>query len=73
MTPGLKKAIAAAGGAGGFARLLKVDRTLPYKWVKVPAERIIEIERLIGVPREELRPDLYERPAGPAPKKKRAR
>jgi DNA-binding transcriptional regulator YdaS (Cro superfamily) len=62
MTNGLKKAVAAMGGVSAFARALGVDRTAPYKWRRgVPAERVIEIESLTGVPREELRPDLYEK------------
>ncbi|MDF2975211.1 MAG: nitrate reductase delta subunit [Microvirga sp.] len=62
MTNGLKKAVAAMGGVSAFARALGVDRTAPYKWRRgVPAERVIAIERLTGVPREELRPDLYEK------------
>jgi hypothetical protein len=29
------------------------------KWKRVPAGRVIALERLTGVPREKLRPDLY--------------
>ncbi len=29
-------------------------------WKKVPAERVLEVSRLTGVPRERLRPDLYD-------------
>jgi DNA-binding transcriptional regulator YdaS (Cro superfamily) len=32
-------------------------------WTAVPAERVLEIERLTGVSRHELRPDVF----GPAP------
>lgn len=28
-------------------------------WKKVPAEQVVEVERITGLPREELRPDLY--------------
>lgn len=28
-------------------------------WVKVPAELVVEVERITGLPREQLRPDLY--------------
>lgn len=30
------------------------------QWSHVPTDRIIEIERHTGIPRQELRPDLYE-------------
>ena len=31
------------------------------KWERgrIPAERVIEVERITGIPRHELRPDLY--------------
>lgn len=31
-------------------------------WSKVPAERVVRISNLLGVPRERLRPDLYQDP-----------
>lgn len=30
-------------------------------WDRVPAERVVEVEKKTGVPREQLRPDLYRR------------
>jgi DNA-binding transcriptional regulator YdaS (Cro superfamily) len=30
------------------------------QWAKVPAERLIEIEKATGIRRQDLRPDLYE-------------
>ena len=73
MTNGLKKAVAAMGGVTAFARALGVDRTAAYKWRRgVPAERVLAIEELTGVPREELRPDLYSK-ARPAAKKRARR
>jgi DNA-binding transcriptional regulator YdaS (Cro superfamily) len=59
---GLKKAIKAAGGPVAFANALGINRQAVWAWKQIPAERIIEIERLTGVPREELRPDLYLAP-----------
>jgi DNA-binding transcriptional regulator YdaS (Cro superfamily) len=56
---GLKKAISAAGGICGLARRLGISRVAILQWQRVPAERVIEIERVTGVPREQLRPDLY--------------
>lgn len=29
---------------------------------RVPAERVLDVERVTGVPRHELRPDLYPAP-----------
>jgi DNA-binding transcriptional regulator YdaS (Cro superfamily) len=59
MNRGLKRAIEAAGGQGRLARLLGIRQQAVSQWKEVPARHIIAIENLTGVPREELRPDLY--------------
>ena len=46
-----------------LANEIGLTRAAVSAWTKVPAERIIEISRLLGVPKERLRPDLY--PADP--------
>ena len=51
---GRRKALAAA---------LNVTPGAISQWDRVPAERVIDVERLTGIPRESLRPDLYVRPA----------
>lgn len=55
----LERAIKKAGGMSAFARALKLSRAAIYRWDKIPAERVVAIERATGIPREELRPDLY--------------
>ena len=45
------------------ARALGLTRAAVVKWAEVPADRLVEIERITGIPREALRPDLYIRPA----------
>lgn len=52
----------AAEKAGGIVKLslaLGLSRGAASQWRRVPAERVIEVERLTGIPREILRPDLY--------------
>jgi DNA-binding transcriptional regulator YdaS (Cro superfamily) len=52
----------AAEKAGGIVKLslsLGLSRGAASQWKKIPAERVVEVERLTGVPREILRPDLY--------------
>lgn len=29
------------------------------QWTRVPSERVVTVERVTGIPRIELRPDLY--------------
>jgi DNA-binding transcriptional regulator YdaS (Cro superfamily) len=46
-----------------IAEGLNVRLTAVSKWHRIPAERIVEVERITGIPREELRPDLYRKKA----------
>ncbi len=48
------------GGMTQLAAKLGGARQALYQWTRIPADRVVEIERLTGVPRRELRPDLYE-------------
>jgi len=50
------------------ARELGVTRSAVAMWQRVPAERVVEVEEITGIRREDLRPDLYREhePASPA-------
>ncbi|HEV2557908.1 MAG TPA: Cro/CI family transcriptional regulator [Microvirga sp.] len=56
---GLDEAIRAAGGIGALARGLGISQPAVSHWQKIPAERVLAVEALTGVPRTVLRPDLY--------------
>jgi TorA maturation chaperone TorD len=56
---GLLQAIEAVGGVGALARLLGIAQPSVSNWQRVPAERVLSVETLTGVPRGVLRPDLY--------------
>ena len=56
---GLAKAIKNAGGIYALGRKLGISGQAVQQWRMVPANRVVAIERLTGVPRRELRPDLY--------------
>lgn len=42
-----------------LARELGLSPGAVYQWRKVPAERVLDVERITGIPRHRLRPDLY--------------
>lgn len=48
------------------ARGLGLRSSAVAVWVRVPAERVVEVERITGIPREQLRPDLYRVSDAPA-------
>ena len=58
----VKTAGKAAGSMSKLARVLGLSSAAIAQWKRIPAERIVEIERATGVRREVLRPDLYQRP-----------
>lgn len=63
---GKDKAVTAAGGVTRLAEGLEITRSAVSQWHRIPAERVLYVERLTGVPRHELRPDLYPAPEGAA-------
>ncbi len=55
----LAEAIAVAHGVCALARSLGIKHPAICKWKRVPASRVLAVEALTGVPRADLRPDLY--------------
>lgn len=53
------KAAEKAGGVVALARELGIKHTALYSWKRVPAERVLDIERITGISRHTLRPDVY--------------
>jgi DNA-binding transcriptional regulator YdaS (Cro superfamily) len=44
-----------------ITRELNLSSGAVSQWTRIPAERVLDVERITGIPREELRPDLYPR------------
>lgn len=60
----LLRAIKKAGSQAALAEKLGIRQTAVSNWLvreHLPVEQAIEIERVTGVPRHELRPDLFRR------------
>lgn len=55
----LKRAIEAVGGLAGLAKPLGISEQAISQWDEVPPLRVLAVERVSGIPRHELRPDLY--------------
>ena len=60
----LEAAIDRAGGQVAFSKAIGVRQSLVWYWLKrskrgIPAEHLLKIEAVTGIPRHELRPDLY--------------
>lgn len=68
MSEALEKAKKVAGGPSALARLLGIKPQAIHQWNEVPPLRVLDVERHTGIPRYELRPDIY-----PPPKMEAAR
>jgi DNA-binding transcriptional regulator YdaS (Cro superfamily) len=44
------------------AKALKITHGAVSQWKRVPAERVLTVEKVTGIPRHILRPDLYPDP-----------
>lgn len=52
------------GAKARIAKALGITHPAVQQWVQrghVPTERVLDVERITGIPREALRPDLYRR------------
>lgn len=65
MANGMALIRAQRGLPSKVAHGLGLTRAAVLKWQQVPAERVVEIERITGIPREKLRPDLFRRAIAP--------
>jgi DNA-binding transcriptional regulator YdaS (Cro superfamily) len=59
---GVARALQALGTGAELARRLGTTRQAVQKWRRVPEARVLQVERVTGVPRYMLRPDLFDRP-----------
>lgn len=63
MDPGMVEAVAAMRTKTALAEALGVSLQAVSAWDKIPLSRLLDVEKVTGVPREKLRPDLYRVPA----------
>jgi DNA-binding transcriptional regulator YdaS (Cro superfamily) len=63
-TVALKEAKDAVGGASGLAHALnnEISPQAISQWKRVPAQRAASVERVTGIPRHRLRPDIFRGP-----------
>ena len=63
---GILKVVAYFGSQVKVAQALQVNRQTVNSWVKkrnkIPPKKVVEIEKLTGINRWELRPDLWDKP-----------
>jgi len=48
-----------AGGVVALSKALGLSRAAVSQWKRIPIDRVMDVERLTGVSRIELRPDVF--------------
>ena len=56
---GLELALLSAESMTKLAESMGIGVSAISQWKRVPAERVLAVEAATGVPRQQLRPDLY--------------
>lgn len=60
----LREAVNVVGSQAAMARLLGISQPSVWKWLdrskQLPAEYVRAVEAATGIPKEQLRPDLYD-------------
>lgn len=62
----LSKAAKQVGGVTKLAKEIGIKHNGFYAWKEIPAKHVPAISKATGIPRHELRPDLYEATNEPA-------
>jgi len=62
MDKALELAIKAAGGQLALADALGITQPAIAQWSQTPVMRVLEVERITGISRYLLRPDVYGKP-----------
>lgn len=50
---------AGRGRVNDLAAACSVTHSAISQWKRVPSDRVLIVEKVTGIPRDELRPDLY--------------
>lgn len=58
---GVKAAVKAAGSLRKLGHALGISHQTIALWKRVPDKYILRVEKVTGIDREQLRPDLYRR------------
>jgi DNA-binding transcriptional regulator YdaS (Cro superfamily) len=58
---GLRRVLKTVGTRYRLAKMLGLTPPAVHRWKRVPANRIVAVEKATGIDRSKLRPDLYDR------------
>lgn len=53
------RVIEKAGGPSAVGTAIGKTRQAVAKWLRIPPQHVLTLERLSGIPKEKIRPDIY--------------
>jgi DNA-binding transcriptional regulator YdaS (Cro superfamily) len=56
----IKQIAQKAGGVVAMSKALGLSRGAVSQWKKVPLDRVVDVERITGISRRSLRPDVFD-------------
>ena len=59
MSQEFEKYIGVRGNVTKLAKALKITKGAVAQWDNVPINRVLDVERITGIPRASLRPDFF--------------
>lgn len=59
----VQRVIDACGGPTALAALLRIRPPSIYSWHRIPAQHVKAIHSATGIPRHEMRPDIFDPPS----------
>jgi DNA-binding transcriptional regulator YdaS (Cro superfamily) len=63
MQRAVDEAVRRTGSLNRLAKRLGISRQALQQWEEVPVRRVLALEEISGVPRHEIRPDVYPPPS----------
>lgn len=57
--PGLRLAVERAGSRYRLAKIIGIGLPALSRWEQIPLKRLLQVEKLLGINRELLRPDMF--------------
>lgn len=55
----IKDIVSQAGGTCALARELEISSQAISQWEQVPVKHVLAVEKLTGISRHKMRPDIY--------------
>ena len=60
MNLSIEQIIRAGGGVVALSKKLRITKGAVSQWHRVPVNRVFDVEKITGIPRSQIRPDIFD-------------